>query len=470
MTAFIFRRILLAIPTVFIVLIVCFLLSKRVPGDEVEIFNGNNIEGSGSLQTNPLAFEDSYKKSCLKIGLNKALFYWSLVTMAHPDTLDRILLLPEKKLALSYLERCGNWPLVQSYFDKIAQLQIEFNNMPPEGKILKLKLLSYLTSLKISPEAANQADLYKALRDLKQAGPIRLQLASLEAIRAKIDTTEPGISLLLPKLIWNGNNNQFHHWISSLLGVGQNISLIDGRSVGVKIAEAIKWTLSINLLALAFSVWISIYLGRYLAAIKGSRTERYLSSCLFSIYTLPGFWIGSLCIIFLTNNEYANWLNLFPAGGVGDPDSSGSLLGNLIDLLYHFILPVFCLAYPVIAYLTAHVRDGITDVRKEAYFTTAVAKGLSIRQAIWSHGLKNALFPLISLMGGILPSLISGSVIIEVLFNIPGMGRLMYNGILGRDWPLVFQVVLITAGIVILTQLMVDIMYRLFDPRVKLSK
>jgi len=466
MTAFIFRRVLIAIPTVFIVLIVCFFLSKQVPGDEVEIYNGNNIEGSGSIKNDPLAYEESYKRSCLQLGLNKPLFYWSLLTMAHPDTLDRIVFLPKKKLAIHYVALCGNWPLVQSYFNSIDKAQAKVIALPDSLQAIKLSMQSWLSSRKVSADtlAWNKQKLSITNTEL---GQIAGDLDSIRQLQRKILATDPEIYLLYPKLKWNGSNNQFHYWLRSLFTGKNNVSLIDSRPVGAKVKEAIKWTLSINLIALIISIWFSIWLGKYLGRKRGSKREKLISNILFSAYTLPGFWIGSLCIVFLTNSEYGQWLNIFPASGVGEWDSANSLIGNLLNLLYHFLLPVFCLSYPAIAYLTAHIRDGITDVMKEPYFITAIAKGLSKKEAVKEHGIKNAIFPLISLMGGILPSLISGSVIIEVLFNIPGMGRLIYNSILSRDWPVVFQVVFMTACIVILAQILVDILYRLFDPRIK---
>ncbi len=467
MTAFIFRRVLIAIPTVFIVLIVCFFLSKQVPGDEVAIYNGNNIEGSGSIKNDPLAYEESYKRSCLQLGLNKPLFYWSLLTMAHPDTLDRIVFLPKKKLAIHYIALCGNWPLVQSYFNAIDAAQTKVKALPDSLQNLKQSLQSWLSNRKVSADTSHQNTSLIADNKNMALKQIDLDIATITQLQRKILTTNPEIDLLLPKLKWNGANNQFHYWLSSLFTGKNNVSLIDSRPVGAKVKEALKWTLSINLIALIISILLSIKLGKYLGRNSGSRREKLISNILFSAYTLPGFWIGSLCIVFLTNSEYGQWLNIFPASGVGEWDSSSSLIGNLLNLLYHFLLPVFCLSYPAIAYLTAHIRDGVIDVMKEPYFITAIAKGLSKKEAVKEHGIKNAIFPLISLMGGILPSLISGSVIIEVLFNIPGMGRLIYNSILSRDWPVVFQVVFITACIVILAQILVDILYRMFDPRIK---
>lgn len=470
MTAFLFRRILLAIPTLFIVLVICFFLSKIMPGDEVDIFNGNNTEGYSNRNSDPQLYEENYKKTVLQLGLNKPVFYWSLIYKSYPDTLERILFLPQKRLVVQYLQTSGNWPLIQNYFNSIDEILNHIRTLPDSSLAEKKSILSRVFSLKINQKDKDLENLSELFEKRITLHPLKKNIEGLINIKKEINSGSKNITAFYPKFKWNGVNNQFQLWMCSIFTGKYNISLIDGRPGWKKVSEALKWTITISAISLILSIFISILLGKYLAEKQNSGLEKFLSGFLFSIYTLPVFLVGSLLLIFFTNNEFGKWMNLFPSDGIGDVNSSDTIIEIVIQRAYHFILPVICLSYSSIAYLSFHIRDGILDGFKEAWYTTAISKGLSRREAIKTHSLKNALFPLISLLGQIIPSVISGSMIVEVLFSIPGMGRLMYSSILSHDWPVVFDTIVISAIVVILAQLVVDILYRVLDPRVSVKE
>ena len=469
MTAFVFRRLLLALPTVLIVFIICFFLSRKMPGDEVDTFIGNNTEAYSSRNGDIKLYEESYKRTVLKLGLNKPVFYWSLITKAYPDTFNSILYLPQKEVSRKYLNTNGNWPLIQAYFidiDKLIDLLIPIPDSLFEEKGNNLSLVY---KLKTSWEASVPINLSSNIKSDSLHVRVNDHLLALQKKQLELKNTHREAGMFYPKLVWN-SDNQFHNWFSSIFNLDLNVSLIDGQPTWTKIGEALKWTLIINLLALSLALFIAIKLGKYLALKQNTRTERIINSVLFSVYTIPTFWIGSLLIIFFTNSEYGDWMHLFPAGGIGKSSDDLSIFNLIVDRLHHFILPILCLSYPVIAYLSSHVRDGLKEASKEPWFTTALSKGLSRKDTFKKHGLKNALFPLISLLGQIIPSLISGSIIIEVLFNIPGMGRLMFTSVLTHDWPVVYNIVIITALIVVVSQVIVDLLYRVFDPRLSTTE
>ncbi|MDX1410254.1 MAG: ABC transporter permease, partial [Saprospiraceae bacterium] len=144
-------------------------------------------------------------------------------------------------------------------------------------------------------------------------------------------------------------------------------------------------------------------------------------------------------------------------------------LDRLGSLVAHLFLPVLCLLLAALAYLTRQMRGAMLSEMGKDYIRMARVKGLSDRAVYWKHAFRNALFPMITLVGAAIPASISGSVIIEVIFNIPGMGRLLYDGILRQDWPVVFTIVLLSALLTVIGYLVSDLLYRIVDPRVRIA-
>ena len=172
-----------------------------------------------------------------------------------------------------------------------------------------------------------------------------------------------------------------------------------------------------------------------------------------------------MLIVFFTTPEYSRWLDIFPAGGIGNYhfETGAKKLAIMVGSL---ILPVISLLLGALAYVTRQMRDSVVRESEKPYVRMARAKGLSEKEIYRSQILRNALFPMITLVGSAIPASVSGSVVIEVLFGIPGMGRLMYSSILSQDWQVVYVMVLIAALLTVIGYLISDILYRLVDPRV----
>ena len=136
----------------------------------------------------------------------------------------------------------------------------------------------------------------------------------------------------------------------------------------------------------------------------------------------------------------------------------------------HLLLPIVCIAYPSIAFIARQARGSMSDVLGQEYIKTARAKGLPERKVIWKHGFRNALFPIITMLASIIPASIAGSITIEFIFNIPGLGFTLYKSILEQDWPIVFAIMMLGAVLTIVGILISDILYAVADPRVRLEK
>lgn len=266
----------------------------------------------------------------------------------------------------------------------------------------------------------------------------------------------------LPVFQWYGLDNQYHHWLSGILEGDFGRSWRDGRPVGAKIRSAISWTLLLNFFALILSFGISIPLGVFMARHRGSWIDKSSKFALFFLYALPSFWIAVLLLIWLTGSAGgSSWVQL-----ISDSRAQQGWAAILAGAR-RMAVPVFCLTYGSLAYIALQARSAMEEVLEQPYIRAALARGVPERIVIWRHAAKNAAFPLITLVGSIFPALVSGSVVVESVFNLPGMGKLTLDAIFGQDWPVVYAVLVLTATLTMLGLLVSDILYAWLDPRVR---
>jgi peptide/nickel transport system permease protein len=220
-----------------------------------------------------------------------------------------------------------------------------------------------------------------------------------------------------------------------------------------------------NISAIFLAFAIAIPLGIWSAVKRGGRFDKTTSLVLFMLYSLPGFWIGTMLLIFFTTKEYG--MEFFAGAWLGHMPPDASFFEKIRTMYPHLVLPIFCLTYPAIAFIARQARGSMAGVLTQEYIKTARAKGLSESKVIWKHGFRNALFPLITLIALVLPTAIAGSVVIEMIYNIPGLGWTMLQSIMEQDWPVVFAIMMLGAILTVVGILLSDILYALADPRVK---
>lgn len=229
----------------------------------------------------------------------------------------------------------------------------------------------------------------------------------------------------------------------------------------------LKVTILINLIVFVLTYLISVPLGVYSASFRNSFPDRAITLGLFILYSLPSFWVATLMIIWLTNQ--GQWI-VFPVGGLHDLEASGfSHFRYFLDYLWHITLPVICLTYGSLAYLSRQMRAGMLEVIRQDYIRTARAKGVGETEVILVHALRNGLFPIVTLFGSLLPFLVGGSVIIENIFNIPGMGLYAYDAVLRREYDIVMATLILSAVLTLLGILISDVMYVLINPQVSFA-
>lgn len=431
--------------------LVCFALRSSTPGDPVEeLLSAADVR---LAEQNPAAYDRTYHYVAARRGYDRPAFYCTISNAALPDTLHRVVRSGERKMLRALTLATGNWPAVQAYYRE-------------------LKTLAYHSSTASEPAG----DLRPAARRLLiQDDPVRIRAAvaglaqtpDTKRLRERLGEVFAAghrSRLLLPALRWNGTDCRYHRWITGILAGDFGNSYIDRRPVLAKLRAPLRRTMLLNGLAIVVVLVVSIPLGLYAAGYRGGRFDRWSGTLLFVLHGLPSFWVATLLANFFTTPAFG--MDFFPAMGFGEVAPDAGWWASLRTQAAHLLLPVACLAYPSWAYVSRQLRRSAAAEMDKAYVTTARLKGLTTGRILWGHVLRNASFPIITLLGGVFPAMLAGSVLIERIFNLPGMGQLLYTAAIGQDWPVVIAIVLLSGVLTAVGLLLADLTYAFTDPRV----
>ena len=259
---------------------------------------------------------------------------------------------------------------------------------------------------------------------------------------------------------------QYFLWVKKLafLDLGTSFSP-DMRPVSDKIFERLPITIILNILSMGLIILIAIPIGVLSAVRQNSAFDKLTGVFVFIGFSIPTFWLALLMMILF--GVYLDWL---PISGIRSPNYEYlPPMKAVFDFIKHLILPVLLAAFGGLAAYSRYMRSNMLEVIRQDYIVTARAKGLSERVVIFKHALRNALLPLITILGLSVPGLIGGSVIFETIFAIPGMGQLFFQSVMSRDYPVVMGILVIGAVLTLLGNLIADIAYGLADPRIRIS-
>lgn len=257
---------------------------------------------------------------------------------------------------------------------------------------------------------------------------------------------------------------QYGKWLWRVVRFDFGDSIKHHRPVIDIIKERLPITLVLNLIAFVLVYAISLPVG-VLAAVRHKRFfDRASSVVLFMLWSLPSMWVGQMMIGYLCGPTFKQWFP--PAGLSSNYAEQLPFFPWLADRLWHLTLPVLCLTYSGFAYLAKQVRAGMLDNLRADYVRTARAKGLSNITVIFRHAFRNSIIPVITIMATLLPAMLGGSVIIESIFSIPGMGLLAFEAVTTRDYNVVMAVATIGGVLNLIGLLFGDIAYALADPRI----
>lgn len=260
-------------------------------------------------------------------------------------------------------------------------------------------------------------------------------------------------------------HERYLNWLKMIFTLDLGKSFVDGRKVEDKIKERLPITVILNLLSLLLILIVAIPIGVYSALRPGSLFDRALTFFVFTGFSVPTFWIALLAMIVFGVN--LGWLPISGIQSIGA--ETMPFHERLFDWIKHLILPVTIMSFAGLAGMSRYTRSSMLEVLKQDYIRTARAKGVPEKFIITKHALRNALLPVVTLLGLAIPGLIGGSVIFESIFSIPGMGQLFYASAMARDYPTIMGILLIGALLTLIGNLIADIAYFIIDPRIRVK-
>lgn len=340
--------------------------------------------------------------------------------------------------------------------------------LPATGVILSLIFLLSRALVQDQPMSGRLADADLSTRAVSAA---QRQVAE-QQIRHRLGLTGPlfyfsaaqGPAVGLTwRWRWNGTANQYHQWLLHLTHANFGVSFRDGQPVMALLRQSLYYTLPLTGGAALGTIGLAWLAGPHLG--HQSRRRRVLLVLLYMVDALPLFVVALLLLLLLANPDLLAW---FPSYGLGHEDPSASWVSQLQLLASHLALPLVALTLVGLPPLLVQLDAALGHERRADYVLTARAKGLAEIKVTRHHILRNALLPVLALLSEQLPALVAGSVVVELIFSLPGMGRLLAEAAAARDYPVLLGGVLLIALSRLLAQVLADGLYFLADPRIRL--
>lgn len=448
MILFILKRLFYLLISIPLVVLIGFLLIKSSPVDQVE-----RLIDQGEFSLNNEEYARIYKKTARDHGLHLPHFYFSLGTSNYKSDFHQFIL-PNKKQFYKKL-------LSASYgFQEIDQL---YNLVSEKGAFAQKETKNLLSKILVSSEIEKISHLVQKV-ELEDPS----LFSQLNSLLTNLKNSKSVWYKIFPKLIWHGTHNQYHQSIKNVFSFDLGQSMRDGRSVGSKIWQSFLLTFMMIVLAFFSCFPIAIWLGKKMVIYEKKNWPKIVETLLFMLASIPLFWFATMALSFFTTPEYSKWLNIFPNVSNFDMHLSRNFWKGLINNIHQLILPVLCIILLELAIVTRQVVNLLKKESNLPYMDTARMKGLSSSKIVEKHAYKSARIQMITMMTSGIISALSGSVVIEYIFNIPGIGRLLLDSIKFSDWPVLLGIILL---IYILSNIIItisDIISQKFDPRLKL--
>ncbi|MBI5815007.1 MAG: ABC transporter permease [Nitrospinae bacterium] len=256
---------------------------------------------------------------------------------------------------------------------------------------------------------------------------------------------------------------QYLLWLKNIATLDFGVSFsMDARPVFDKIAERAPITISINIIELVLVFATALPIGVLAATRRYSLFDNLTTIFVFVGFAMPTFWLALLLMM-----VFGVWLNWLPISGLTSLEHDQlSFFGRMADYARHLLMPVLAAGFMSLAGLSRFTRQNMLEVLRQDYVTTARAKGLPESAVIFKHCLRNAILPVVTILALSIPGLIGGSVIFETIFSIPGMGQLLYQGVMARDYPLIMGMLVLTSFLTLAANLLADVAYAIVDPRI----
>ncbi len=470
--------------------LLAFIISINAPGDPLDIMmnaSSKSTDGGTSMNTNQANTKDFWRK---KLGLNLPLFYFGIKSLAEPDTLYKIFDNEERIALERLLNRYGDWEYIQKYYHSIITLSDTLSNLnnsknieDPNFKIDLSNTMNDIHILKLSYDDFAILNIIDRINGFIKSYPqlpatIKDQFQELKINYSSIKTNAAKWKNYIPSITFHGFNNQYHRWLFGDASTGTKglirgdfcISYTTKQPISEIIYRRLGWTMFFSLTSIILAYCISIPIGIKAATKKGKLFDRFTSIILFVLFSIPTFWMATLLLMTLANPDV---IKLFKASGV-QPAEGFSTGMNLWDKIMasfpYLVLPTICYTYSSFAFISRSMKVAMVETLSLDFIRTARAKGLQEHIIIYKHAFINSLFPIINLIATLLPSIISGSIILESIFSIPGMGTETIAAIDAKNYPMIVAIFTLTGFLTITGFLISDILFKIIDPRIDFDK
>jgi peptide/nickel transport system permease protein len=487
MLFYIIKRILLIIPTFLAISLIVFAIVNFAPGNP----GGRQIGSEGGQQANTGEQRESYRIFKEQFNLDKPVllnFRYGLQTEEVQEVLAKVINVEierngkkEKEYTLGvqiesqeYLENLGRYAVPalietlnnhkEESYRALASQRLTINaRQRMQGEFRKdLTKAQRAVNKKISDEVQSFKGKY-FLADPAEGTESKSETEVKDFWNAWYDanksdweySTGEKLSIIL-------FDTRFSKYWYNLSQLNFGVSHRDKRPVLSTVLSKLKYSLTLAVTSVFLAYLISLPLGVWSAVRHNSTADRAVTIVLFMLYSLPSFFVGVVLLNLLTV-EY----RLFPTAGFESLDASNmTTLEYIKDVMWHVFLPICCMTYASLAALSRYAKTGLLDIINADFIRTARAKGLPESIVIIKHAARNGMIPILTLLATLLPVLIGGSVVIEQIFGIPGMGRYGFEAILTRDYNVVMAILLISSFLTLIGMLISDIMYAIVDPRI----
>ncbi len=490
MLPFVLVRMLWAIPTLLLIALLSFLITQWAPGDPItRMMSGAAATDEASDQW--LLDKEQRAEWARRLGIDLPVFYVQLLPLAFPDTLHRIYDRAERKAAHYWLLRCADAEVVHRYRKAIYQLgwtcaeaKAAIFATPPVNHDLANQIMQVerlLHQLLVSADAGNSQQILSRIEPLVRH--------HLPAFVADWDSLEAAaIPLLQRRMHWKSyvpslrfhRNNQFHRWLfgdglrgeegvysQGILRGDFGVSLSTHRPIAEILRSSFFWSFMLVVSSTLFAFLISIPIGVRAAVRQGSLFDTLSATVLLLLHSMPLFWMALLLVLLFANPNVLAW---FPASGVQPPTGypPGSAWWEKVVITFpYLVLPLTAATLGSLAWLSRLTRNTMVEILRQDYIRTAHAKGLLPARIVWTHGFRNAWLPLITVLAQTLPAAVGGSIVLETIFSIPGMGWEVVYAVSAKDYTLLAGIFFLMGCFVVLGYLLADILYAVADPRIQ---
>ncbi len=488
MLRYILKRLLTFLPMMVVISLLAFVISVSSPGDPVERLLAGDQTSSGEAQVVNMDRNAEKAKLRHRLGIDLPVFYFSFSALSDIDTIYKLQDPVQQETVQRLARHSGQPEMSIAWYHQISHTEDLLEHLKVDSAMLKdphyaenlarSRALLHSVGRTSSPEsyAVRKDSLSLLFSIIPGLTEVRSSWKKSMQIREDIYLYESTWEQWIPVIHWHGLNNQYHRWMfgdgeerKGILRGDFGLSFRDGQPISDRILPRLKWSFALSFLSIFLAYIVSIPVG----LIAGSRKDGWFDNLsgffVFGLYALPGFFVATGLLVLFANPDFLDW---FPSSGVRDIskfDPEWPIYKRLFHYIPYLVLPVISYTYASFAFISRQVRSGIFNQLKQDYIRTARAKGIPERRVILVHAFRNSLLPIITLFGQALPLIFGGSVIIESIFSIPGMGQEIYESVLNYDYPMIVAIFTIFGFLTMLGYLISDILYAFADPRIRFS-